>query len=261
MSEKSDRRPESAGLRVGCSGWNYEHWRNRVFYPPRLPQRKWLAFYAERFDTVEVNATFYRLPDRSTVERWARETPEGFLFAVKASRYLTHVKRLRDVEGGVTRFMTRIGSLLDAGKVGPILWQLPPNLERDDALLAATLGVLPDSARHAFEFRHPSWFDDEVASVLRTHNAALVVAHRAGSPDLTRTQLTADFVYLRFHAGPGDGNYSHSQLGRWRRRLREWAGDRDVYAYFNNDWCGYAIENAAVLRDGPSRPSRSSAQI
>jgi uncharacterized protein YecE (DUF72 family) len=237
-------------LRVGCSGWNYAHWRHGVFYPEGLRQSRWLAYYAERFDTVEVNSTFYRLPSLETVRHWAEQTPDGFTFAVKASRYLTHVKRLRDVEQGSERLLSRLRPLLDAGKLGPVLWQLPPNLERDDDLLIAALAALPETVEHAFEFRHVSWLNDDVDALLRRRNVALVVADRAGSPELIRREQTAKLVYVRFHAAAGNGNYTNAELGRWRRRLGQWARDRDVFAYFNNDWQGFAVENALVLRDG-----------
>jgi len=239
-----------AGLRVGCSGWNYPHWRHGVFYPDTLPQRRWLSFYAQRFDTVEVNATFYRLPTTETVRRWENEVPDGFVFAVKASRYLTHVRRLRGIGAGLDRLLRPLRPLAEGGKLGPMLWQLPPNLPRDDRLLDEALETLPRTLRHAFEFRHESWFCEPVYESLRGHGVALVVADRAGAPQLRRDVLTADLVYVRFHAAPGDGGYTHRSLGHWRHRLRNWASDRTVYAYFNNDWRGYAPENAAYLSRG-----------
>jgi uncharacterized protein YecE (DUF72 family) len=145
---------------VGCSGWSYPHWRGRV-YPRDAPATRWLQLYSQRFDVVEVNATFYRLPTRRAVERWVRETPDDFVFTVKASRYLTHVKRLRGLRPGLRRLRERIAPLEAAGKLGPLLWQLPPNFARDDARLAAALDEL-GRGRHAFEFWHPSWFTEEV---------------------------------------------------------------------------------------------------
>jgi uncharacterized protein YecE (DUF72 family) len=235
---------------VGCSGWNYAHWRNGVFYPPRLASRDWLPFYARHFDTVEVNATFYRLPQRSTVEGWVGHTPPGFVMAVKASRYLTHVKRLSGMREGTDILLDRLGPLVGSPKLGPVLWQLPPNMPRDDDRLADALAVLPRSLRHAFEFRHESWFADETYRMLRDHGVALVIADRAGAPALRREQLTADFTYLRFHVGShgGSGNYSHAELGAWKRRVERWARTTEVFAYFNNDWAGYAVENALYLK-------------
>jgi uncharacterized protein YecE (DUF72 family) len=154
-------------MRIGCSGWNYPHWRERV-YPPGLPQRRWLEHYTTLFDTVEVNATFYRLPTESAVRGWVEQTPSGFLFAVKASRYLTHIRRLRDVKDGLRRFYERIEPLVRSPKLGPVLWQLPPTFKRDDERLAAALEALPDG-RHAFELREPTWYVEDVYDLLRGH--------------------------------------------------------------------------------------------
>ena len=243
-------------IRVGCSGWNYAHWRNGVFYPPRLAAREWLGFYAEHFDTVEVNATFYRLPRTEVVVRWIEGTPEGFLFAIKASRYLTHVKRLTDLPEHLDRLLTRLAPLIGSPKLGPLLWQLPPTFHRDDDRLASALESLPESLRHAFEFRHESWFDEAVYELLRQHGVALVIADRAGADRLRREVLTASFAYVRFHAGPGDGSYPHSELDRWAAQLSQWAVSADVYAYFNNDWQGFAVENARYLRAALEQASR-----
>jgi len=238
-------------IRVGCSGWNYAHWRNGVFYPPRCPAGRWLAFYAERFDTVEVNATFYRLPRTSAVARWVEETPDDFVLAVKASRYLTHVKRLRDVPEHLPRLLERIEPLLGSPKLGPLLWQLPPNFRRDLDRLAATLEHLPRGLRHAFEFRHPSWFCDDLYTLLREHDVALVIGDRREVHDFQVHELTAGFTYVRLHAGTrgARGNYSPAELDEWAGRLRAWSGEVDVFAYFNNDWEGFAPANALGLRE------------
>jgi uncharacterized protein YecE (DUF72 family) len=232
-------------VRIGCSGWSYQHWKGR-FYPGRAPESGWLGLYAEMFDTVEVNATFYRLPLRSTVAGWAARTPRTFLFAVKASRYLTHVKRLRDLPAGLARLEERIAPLREADKLGPVLWQLPASFRRDDVRLAETLARLPDG-RHAFEFRHPSWFDDDVYALLREHRAALVVADRDGLPEAPWVD-TAGWWYVRLHHGRAGrrGNYSPAELERWAERLRGRSGD--AYVYFTNDWEGFAPQNAATLR-------------
>jgi uncharacterized protein YecE (DUF72 family) len=232
-------------VRIGCSGWSYQHWKGR-FYPGRAPESGWLGLYAETFDTVEVNATFYRLPLRSTVAGWAARTPRTFLFAVKASRYLTHVKRLRDLPAGLARLEERIAPLREADKLGPVLWQLPASFRRDDVRLAETLARLPDG-RHAFEFRHPSWFDDDVYALLREHRAALVVADRDALPEAPWVD-TAGWWYVRLHHGRAGrrGNYSPAELERWAERLRSRSGD--AYVYFNNDWEGFAPQNAATLR-------------
>jgi uncharacterized protein YecE (DUF72 family) len=160
-------------VRVGCSRWNYPHWRGTV-YPKGLPARRWLEHYATLFDTVEVNYIFYRLPPRSAVAKWVEQTPPGFLFTVKASRFLTHMKRLTDMEVGVARFYERIEPLMESSRLGPVLWQLPENFRRDDERLASALERLPPG-RHCFEFRHPSWFTPEIYALLREHGVALVI--------------------------------------------------------------------------------------
>jgi len=236
-------------IHVGCSGWNYAHWRNGVFYPPRLRAREWLAYYANEFETVEVNATFYRLPKESTVDGWVERTPPGFVFAVKASRYLTHVKRLAGLADGLDTLLDRLRPLVGSPKLGPMLWQLPPTFRRDDDRLAAALEELPRELRHAFEFRDESWFVEETYRLLREHGVALVVADRAGAPGLRREELTAEFAYVRLHAGAHNGNYSHDELGAWKRRVERFARSGEVFVYFNNDWEGYAVENARYLRD------------
>jgi uncharacterized protein YecE (DUF72 family) len=237
-------------IRIGCSGWNYAHWRNGVFYPPRCPPRRWLSFYSEHFDTVEVNTTFYRLPATASVARWVDETPAGFTFAVKVSRYITHVKRLVDVPQHLPLLYDRIAPLVSSFKLGPFLWQLPPTFACDLDRLAAALAALHDGHRHAFEFRHPSWFCDEVYALLREHQVALVVGDRPEVHAFQAHELTADFTLVRFHAGSRgrNGNYSHRELDEWVERLRRWSRTATVFAYFNNDWEGYAIENARYTR-------------
>jgi uncharacterized protein YecE (DUF72 family) len=230
-------------IRIGCSGWSYKHWRGLV-YPQTGSTSRWLELYAEVFDTVEINATFYRLPSAKTVEGWATRTPDEFLFTVKASRYLTHVKRLREIAEGVKRMDERIEPLRRAGKLGPILWQLPPQFRRDDDALASALDTL-SPGRHAFEFRDPSWFAADVYALLHRYDAALVVADRSPE-DPTPWVDTAGWSYLRFHSGRGrGGNYSARELREWAKRITGQPGD--IYAYFNNDWQGFAIANADVL--------------
>jgi uncharacterized protein YecE (DUF72 family) len=235
-------------VRIGCSGWNYGHWRNGVFYPPRLPPRRWLEFYARRFDTVELNNTFYRLPRQEAVARWVAETPRDFLFAVKMSRYITHVKRLTDLGAGVARFYERIDPLVRSPKLGPVLWQLPPTFRRNDDRLRKALAALPPG-RHCFEFRHESWFVSEVYELLRQRRVALVIGDDPRRPWQTR-ELTADWTFVRFHGGSrgARGNYSRTELEDWARIVEEWRGSVDVFLYFNNDWEGFAIKNALWLR-------------
>jgi uncharacterized protein YecE (DUF72 family) len=234
-------------IRIGCSGWNYRSWREE-FYPKGLPASRWLEHYATVFDTVEINTTFYRLARREAVERWATQTPEGFCFAVKASRYLTHVKRLTDLDVGVQRLVEPLEPLERAGRKGPMLWQLPPNFHRDDERLARALDALPPG-RHTFEFRHPSWFADEVYELLRWHSVALTIGDRRGLEFQTH-EITADFTFVRFHYGHRGrrGNYSQRELREWAARIAGWSRSVDVYAYFNNDWEGFAPRNALALR-------------
>ena len=236
-----------ASVRVGCSGWNYRDWRG-TFYPEGVPVRRWLECYAERFDTVELNTTFYRLPKVEAVARWVEQTPPGFVFSAKASRYLTHIKRLRDLEDGVARYYERIQPLIEADRLGPVLWQLPANFRRDDELLRAALERLP-RGRHAFEFRHPGWFVPEVMALLREHHAALVIGDHPERP-FQLHEATADWMFVRFHYGARgrNGNYSKTELEGWAERVRGWRRSHDVYAYFNNDWKAYAPANALFLR-------------
>jgi uncharacterized protein YecE (DUF72 family) len=233
-------------VRVGCSGWNYRDWRGEL-YPPKLPPRCWLAHYAASFETVEVNSTFYRLIERSAVERWIEQTPAGFVFAVKASRYLTHVKRLAELERGVGRFYERIEPLAQAQRLACVLWQLPETFHRDDQRLAGALAALPPG-RHAFEFRHPSWFVPEVYALLRRHRAALVIGDHPQRP-FQSYEATAGWRYVRLHQGRRGraGNYSERELEEWAERLHAWRTQGEVYAYFNNDWSAFAPRNASWL--------------
>jgi uncharacterized protein YecE (DUF72 family) len=234
-------------VRVGCSGWQYRSWRG-VLYPEGLAQGRWLERYAERFDTVEVNSTFYRLASRDAVARWVQQTPPDFLFSLKASRYLIHMKKLRDIEQGIERFYERIEPLAESPKMGPVLWQLPEWFKRDDDTLAAALDALP-AGRHCFEFRHPSWFCDEVYALLRWHEVALAIGDRPDRP-WQPFVLTTDWTLVRFHYGHRGrrGNYSETELREWAGRLADTAREADVLAYFNNDWEGFAVRNALALR-------------
>jgi len=200
------------------------------------------------FDTVEVNSTFYRLASRDAVARWVDDTPDDFLFAAKASRYLSHVRRLRDIEEGIRRYYERIEPLVGAAKLGPIVWQLPPNFRRDDDVLAGVLGVLPPG-RHCFEFRHESWFAPEVYAALGARGAALVIADHPRWPFQAR-ELTTDWTLVRLHHGHRGrrGNYSASELDEWARRIAAWRRRAEVLVYFNNDWEGFAVENARALK-------------
>jgi uncharacterized protein YecE (DUF72 family) len=235
-------------VRVGCSGWNYTHWRELV-YPKGLPPARWLDYYATLFDTVEVNATFYRLPRTAAVERWANESPPGFLFAVKMSRYVTHVKRLRELARSLELFFERLEPLVRSPKLGPVLWQFPESFRREDERLASALAQLP-AGRHCFEFRHESWFVEEVYALLREHGAALVIGDHPKRP-FQAHELTAGWTFVRFHYGARgrNGNYSERELDEWAERISGWRRDADVYAYFNNDWDGYAVRNGLGLKE------------
>jgi uncharacterized protein YecE (DUF72 family) len=234
-------------LHVGCSGWNYRDWRERV-YPKGVPARRWLAHYSTLFGTVEVNNTFYRLAKPAAVANWVAETPPDFVFAVKASRYLTHVKRLVDIEEGVRRFYDAIAPLADSHKLGPVLWQFPANFHRDEDRLNNALAILPPG-RHCFEFRHESWFTGDVLEILRAHGAALAYGDHPERP-FVPLELTAGWTFLRFHYGHRGrrGNYSETELAEWAERLRDLRRRAEVFAYFNNDWEGFAVRNAQRLR-------------
>jgi uncharacterized protein YecE (DUF72 family) len=242
-------------VHTGCSGWNYKAWRE-TFYPKGVPQKRWLEYYAEHFDTVEVNNTFYRLPKREAVANWVERTPDDFVFTIKASRYLTHIKRLTKMREGVALFMERIEPLYVTPKMGPILWQLPANFRRNDERLGDALAALPEG-RHCFEFRHESWFVPEVYELLRSHGAALVIGDHPDRPFQSH-EMTADWTFVRMHHGHRGrrGNYSDSELETWRRRILAWRRRVEVFVYFNNDWEEFAIRNALWmarrLKNAPS---------
>jgi uncharacterized protein YecE (DUF72 family) len=229
---------------IGTSGWQYRDWRG-PFYPEKLPQRLWLEHYAGVFDTVEVNNAFYRLPTRAVFEGWRERTPADFVIAVKVSRYLTHIKRLREPAEPVARFVDRAGGL--GSKLGPVLLQLPPTLNADAALLDEALGGFPVDVPVVVEPRHPSWFVPEIRRVLEARGAALVWADRSGRP-VTPLWRTADFGYLRLHEGRATPwpRYGRAALRSWRDRL---AGtfSGDVFVYFNNDQGGAAVADALAM--------------
>jgi uncharacterized protein YecE (DUF72 family) len=237
-------------LRIGTSGWQYRDWRG-VLYPEGLPQRQWLTHYARSFDCLEVNNAFYRLPERSTFAAWREQTPEGFDVAVKVSRYLTHIRRLRDPAEPVARLLDRAAGLGD--RVGPYLLQLPPTLRGDPELLDGCLACFPPGARVAVEPRHPTWWTDEVRSVLSHHGAALCWADR-GSRPVTPLWTTAGWGYVRLHHGAAHPvpSYGRHALASWLARIDQaWpqhgATSADVYVFFNNDPGGAAVRNARTL--------------
>jgi uncharacterized protein YecE (DUF72 family) len=231
-------------LYCGTSGWNYNHWRER-FYPKDLPQSKWLQYYAQHFDTVEINNSFYRLPEKNTFEAWHDQAPTGFTFAVKASRFLTHLKKLKDPEEPLDRLLSHASGLGE--KLGPILYQLPPGWHVNLDRLEHLLDILPKGIRHVFEFRDDSWQIDQVYDLLRRYQAGYCIM---SAPDLPCNLITtADFAYIRMHSGGSDteGYYTDDSLAEWAEHIRRFLHNGDVYIYFNNDYKGYAIRNAKSL--------------
>ena len=234
-------------IRIGTSGWHYNHWRG-PFYPPKWPAARMFDHYQRFFDTVELNNTFYRLPPEGAAETWKEAARPGFLFAAKGSRFLTHMKKLKDPEKGIERFFERLEDL--GRRLGPIVFQLPPrwamNLERLEAFLEA----LPGGHRYAFELRDTSWHHDDVYRLLQRHRAACCIYDLAGfeSPRL----VTTDFAYVRLH-GPGpkayQGSYSDDVLEGWARRIEEWRTSlKSIFVYFDNDQAGYAVHDALRLK-------------
>jgi uncharacterized protein YecE (DUF72 family) len=227
---------------VGTSGWQYRDWKE-LLYPKGLPQRAWLAAYATAFPTVEVNNSFYQLPKEETFDRWSESTPPGFLFAVKASRYITHIRRLRRAKDSVKLFWSRADRL--GSKLGPVLFQLPPNFKADPELLEGFLGALPKAMRAAFEFRDDSWRRDEVLQLLDGAGAAWVLADRPGwrVPDI----VTGGWSYVRFHQGrPLHPGYTGAKLRRWADRIASTRA-KDTFVYFNNDQGGAAPKDGLTL--------------
>ena len=235
-------------LRVGTSGWQYKHWKGR-FYPKALPTSKWLDYYAGYFDTVELNNPFYRQPERKTFEKWRRAVPDGFVYAVKLNRFITHIKRLNVERDSIER---SYGTMAGLGpKLAAVLVQLPPRMKFDEERADRFFSlVAPRRRRHALEPRDASWFTEDALAFLRRRRVALVIGETPHWP--THVAVTADFVYLRFH-GPErryGSDYSDDALRQWADRIRVWRGEgRDVFAYFNNDEMGYAPKNALRLRE------------
>jgi uncharacterized protein YecE (DUF72 family) len=236
---------KSQRIHIGTSGWHYEHWRG-PFYPAAMPPRNFLGFYAKHFETAEINSTFYGLPDRDVLTTWTELVPSDFVFAVKGSRYITHMKKLKEPERTTGKFLERIEALGD--KKGPILFQLPPKWGLDIGRLRSFLDALPKDERYAFEFRDPDWFGNETEELLAKKGAAFCIYDfdERQSPD----SVTADFVYIRLHGPDGayQGNYSEDSLSRWAKRISSWEKEgKEVFCYFDNDENGYAAQNASTL--------------
>lgn len=233
-------------VHIGTSGWHYKHWLG-PFYPPKLPASRRLEFYTQHFDTVELNNTFYRLPTEKGVDQWREGTPPGFRFAAKGSRFLTHMKKLKDPDVGVGRYFEKVERL--ARKLGPIVFQLPPFWEVDVGRLEGFLRALPAGHRYAFELRNPTWHCEPVYRLLREHNAAFCIFEIAGFR--TEPWITADFTYVRLH-GPGgayQGSYNEETLAQWADRIANWRQKlKAVYVYFDNDQAAFAVENALTLK-------------
>lgn len=233
-------------IAVGTSGWVYKHWRG-PFYPSELSSKEWLPFYAEHFSSVEINNSFYHLPAPETFKQWRQATPPGFLFAVKGSRYITHMKKLKDPAPALEKFFEHASALRE--KLGPLLFQLPPHWKINTGRLEAFLKALPRRRKYAFEFRDPSWFDPAVYALLEKYRCAFCIYEIAGQ--LSPRQLTADYAYVRLH-GPSpnkyQGDYPEETLRDWADWVeRQASKGRSVYFYFDNDQNGYAAQNALAL--------------
>ncbi len=238
---------ESSRVCIGTSGWNYDHW-SGTFYPEDLPQKQWLEFYREKFNSVEINNSFYQLPAENTVSNWYKNTPDDFTFAVKASRYITHMKKLKDPKDSLKKFFDRVRHLKE--KLGIILFQLPPNWRFNEERLKSFISQLPEKYSYSMEFRDKSWINETTYHILREHNVAFCIYELAGyeSP----VEVTADTVYIRLHgpdANKYQGDYSKDTLQNWRDSIRNWKNDgKTVYCYFDNDQSGYAAHNADQLQ-------------
>jgi len=233
-------------IRIGTSGFSYHDW-VKLFYPKEVKQRDWLSYYSRFFDTVEINVTFYRTPGEQSFEKWYSEVPKDFLFAVKGSRYVTHIRRLNVQWESIEYFLNRSGLLRE--KLGPLLWQLPPNLKYDFETLRNFASLLKKTGlKNALEPRHISWFALEPYEILKENNIALVFSDSLSFPK--REVMTADFVYIRFHGGSKlySSEYSQAEMSEWAKKIKEWSQSRPVFAYFNNDANAFAVKNAQQLK-------------
>ena len=234
-------------VHIGTSGWHYKHWKG-PFYPEEMDESEFLDFYANRFRTVEINNSFYNLPEAKTLRQWRDTVPEKFIFSVKASRYITHMKKLKDPKKSLSTLLKRLKSLGD--KMGPILFQLPPKWNVNAERLKSFLDTLPEENRYAFEFRDKSWFQQEIYETLAEYKAAFCIYELAGT--VSPLEVTTDFVYIRLH-GPGDayeGSYRKKTLRDWAGNISKWMQDgKTVYCYFDNDQAGYAPKNSLRLQE------------
>lgn len=233
-------------INIGTSGWVYKHWKN-VFYAETISERDYLKFYSKYFSTTEVNNSFYHLLNEKSVKNWINSVPENFIFSIKASRYITHMKKLLEPEKTTLQFFESIKPFQD--KIGPILFQLPPKLNFSAERLKTFVKSLPKEYKYTFEFRDSRWFNSETYDILNKHNIALCIYNLG--PNQSPKELTADFVYIRLHGnyGLGSGKYSESEIHKIAKDIKEYTRqNKDVYCYFNNDEAGYAIENARLLK-------------
>jgi len=234
-------------LYIGTSGFSYSHWENNVFYPKGLAKAKQLEYYSQHFETVELNNPFYHLPPPKTFAGWYQRTPKDFLFTTKASRYITHIKKLKEVKEPWQRFINNAKELRQ--KLGPILFQLPPGWQANPKRLEKFLKILPSKYQYSFEFRHQSWFAPEIYQLLKKHQVALCLADSSRWP--CQEEITADFIYLRFH-GAGSlysSKYTAQELKNWAKKIKKWQKQtKEIFVYFNNDYGGYAIKNAQTLK-------------
>jgi uncharacterized protein YecE (DUF72 family) len=234
-------------IHIGTSGWHYSHWQG-PFYPDSLAKNEFLGFYSQYFHTAEINNTFYQLPQKKTFYHWKDTVPDGFIFSVKASRYITHMKKLCDPDQPLSKFLKRLMVLQNT--LGPVLFQLPPRWKVNPDRLKSFLEALPKNQKFAFEFRDPSWFCDRVYHLLEQHDAAFCIydLDRRLSPK----EITADFIYVRLHGpnGPYQGKYEEQTLAGWAGAFSTWVKqNREVYCYFDNDEAGYAVRNAQRLQE------------
>lgn len=232
-------------IQIGTSGWNYDHWKG-LFYPEKLPKNRWLQHCTGLFSTLEVNATFYRRMKDSTFVKWRSETPDGFIWAVKANRFITHIKKLQDVKEPLERFFSSAGLLQE--KLGPVLFQLPPSLSFDPSLLENFCTLLPEKQRYTIEARHDSWTGEEALAIMKRRGVAWCISDAAGRYPY-REEVTADFTYIRLHGAKSlyASNYSEEELRSWASKIRSFGVD--AYAYFDNDFMAYAPKNALRLKE------------
>ncbi|MEW5802573.1 MAG: DUF72 domain-containing protein [bacterium] len=234
----------SKGVRVGCSGWNYPHWRG-LFYPEEVQKTHWFDFYQASFNTVEINNTFYKLPEEQVFRQWERQARDGFIYAVKANRYLTHLKKLHDAKDSLEKFIVRVRLL--GQKLGPLLYQLPPHWTKNYRRLESFLDLLPTDLIHVFEFRDQSWMEDDILNLLDQHGCSFCIHDMPGL--ICPRQSVGPVTYLRFHGTQGkyQGRYSQAALQDWAAWIRKQSGN--VYAYFNNDAMAHAVYDAGQLKN------------